>query len=106
TCSVACSYSSSNLGTFVPVYTPNCFEPPSSLGHFEDMCYPTNTSTNNNLYFTMSNANGNGVSKRYLREEEVRVLCDLGYSVSSTYTSLAASANYTYTGGSCNPPVI
>ena len=60
-CSAACIYSSSSTTSNIPVYTPNCFEPPSSLSHFEDMCYPTNTPTNNNLYFSMSNANEMGL---------------------------------------------
>jgi hypothetical protein len=90
----------------MPVYTPNCFEPPSSLSHFEDMCYPTNAPTNNNMYFTMSNANGAGVNKRFLRPEERKVLCDIGYTVAATYTSLAQGASTVYSGGACSGPPI
>jgi hypothetical protein len=68
----------------LPVYTSSCFEVGSSLAHFEDECYPTSTPGNDN-YFTMSNATGMGVYKRFLKPEERRVLCDLGYRVNSTY---------------------
>jgi hypothetical protein len=105
TCSVACQYSSANVPT-MSIYTPNCFEPGSSLSHFEDMCYPNNNSSNNNLYFTMSNSNGNGVNKRYLKQEERNVLCDLGYTVATTYTSSAMSATTAYSGGLCTSPAI
>lgn len=104
-CTIACKYSSGLIPN-MPVYTPNCFEPPSSLSHFEDMCYPTNTPATNNLYFTMSNANGAGTNKRFLKQEERNVLCDLGYTVSTTYTSMAAGAATVYAGGQCNPPNI
>lgn len=101
TCLTACNYNSANLPN-MPVYTPDCFEPASSLSHFEDMCYPVPNPSNNNLYFTMSNANGFGINKRFLQEEERKVLCDLGYSVNVTYTSTALNATKNYnTGGSC-----
>ena len=113
-CSDACIYASGNL-TYMPVYTPACFEPPSSLSHFEDMCYPTNNPLNNDQYFSMSNANGAGTSKRYLKPEERKVLCDLGYTVATTYTSNAYFGfgiltggvyTYTYSGSGCTPPNI
>lgn len=104
-CNVACKYNSTLIPN-MPVYTPNCFEAPSSLSHFEDMCYPANTpTTNNNQYFTMSNANGFGVNKRFLKQEERNVLCDLGYSVSASYTSLATGANTVYS-GACSSPIV
>ncbi|MCU0361069.1 MAG: T9SS type A sorting domain-containing protein [Bacteroidia bacterium] len=99
-CNVACEYSSS-LVPSMPIYNPNCFEPPSSLSHFEDMCYPTNTPSNNNMYFTMSNASATGSNKRFLKQEERNVLCDLGYTVITSYTSSALSATTAYTGGTC-----
>lgn len=77
----------------IEVYTPNCFEPGSSLSHFEDMCY-TNTygfPPGNNNYFSMCNAIGLGVTKRYLKHEERQVLCDIGYSVN---TEFGISPNY------------
>jgi len=104
-CATAIKYNS----VLVPntqVYTPDCFEPSSSLSHFEDMCYPANTASNNNLYFAMSNANVPGVNKRFLQPEEKNVLCDLGYTVTNTYTSNAASASYTYSGGTCISPQV
>ena len=105
-CNVACKYISTLIPN-MPVYTPNCFEAPSSLSHFEDMCYPANTpTTNNNQYFTMSNANGAGVNKRFLRQEERNVLCDLGYTVGTTYTSAAVGASTIYSGGACAGPVV
>lgn len=84
--------------TSVPVYTPNCFEPPSSLSHFEDQCY---SSGGNNTYFTMSNANGTGVTKRFLTSEERSVLCDIGYQTETTYGSTAWLNYKNYTGESC-----
>ncbi len=104
TCNWACIYVGSNP-TNVPVYTPNCFEPPSSLSHFEDLCYP-NPPAGNDLYFTMSNANGAGVNKRFPKQEERNVLCDLGYTVAPTYTSTAPSASANYTVAPCAGPNI
>ncbi len=104
-CGTAIKYVSGNLPN-MPVYTPNCFEPPSSLSHFEDMCYPTNTPANNNTYFVMSNANGPGVTKRYLKPEERLVLCDIGYTVNTIYNTPAVAGSTTYVGGNCTPPLI
>jgi hypothetical protein len=104
-CPTAIRYKSALIGN-MPVYTPGCFENGSSLSHFEDMCYPSNTPSNNNQYFTMSNANGPGTNKRYLQAEEKNVLCNLGYTVINTFSSNAVAASYTYTGGTCsNSPV-
>jgi hypothetical protein len=109
TCSLSITYSGSSN---VPVYTPTCFEPPSSLSHFEDICQVppgfsttcTATPTNNNLYYVMSNANGVGdcFMKRYLKPEERLVLCDLGYSVTTTYGSTGNHTYATYTTGVCS----
>ncbi|MCC6373177.1 MAG: T9SS type A sorting domain-containing protein, partial [Bacteroidia bacterium] len=97
-CSVACKYNSSNVPN-VSVYTPGCFDGGGgTCSHFEDMCYPNNTPTNNNQYFIMSNATNVSVIRRYLKNEERKVLCDLGYSVTTTYTSLATNASHTYSG--------
>lgn len=77
----------------IEVYTPNCFELGSSLSHFEDMCY-INTygfPNGNNNYFSMCNAIGQGVTKRFLKHEERQVLCDIGYSVN---TEFGISPNY------------
>jgi hypothetical protein len=125
TCSVAVQYSSST--TNIKVYTPNCWEPASSLSHFEDMCN-TNTFTPtapnnctptpsspgvNNLYFSMSNSIGWDPCyvKRYLKEEERLVLCNLGYSVAGVYSSVSgalisgASNSHTYS-TFCTPTII
>ena len=85
------------------VYTPNCFEPPSSLSHLEDQCHLPNN-YGNNLYYVMSNANGSGstFTKRYLKEEERKVLCDLGYNTGTIYGNNLYPANqYTYTASAC-----
>lgn len=87
----------------IPVYTPDCFERGSSLSHFEDMCYPTVNAANNNQYFLMSNVTPLSAVKRYPKEEEKKVLCDIGYSVDVSYVSPAVGANFTYTSGACNP---
>lgn len=115
TCSIAARYISPNVN--VAVYTPLCYEIGSSMSHFEDMCsVPASFSSvatcsvsppgiYNNLYYVMSNANGTGncYVKRQLKPEERYVLCDLGYSVNTTYTSSAASptisSGYTVTTG-------
>lgn len=117
-CSLSAQYISPNIQ--VKVYTPNCYETGSSLSHFEDMCgltatvdlgcaTNTNVSLNNNLYYVMSNAIGSGICyvRRHPKNEERSVLCDLGYSVNSTYGSnLVAGSTYTYSGGNCNGPGI
>lgn len=104
----------------IPIYTPSCFEPPSSLSHFEDQCYlppgfPLAMGTaSNNQYFAMSNTavagpysatTNPGALKRYPTPEERQVLCDIGYSVNSSYGS-AANLNYKeYSGGACGESV-
>ncbi len=85
------------------VYTPDCFEPPSSLSHLEDQCHAP-APYGNNLYYCMSNANGTGSAymKRYLKPEERIVLCDIGYKVNTTYgNTLYAANNYNYGGSQC-----
>lgn len=99
-CATALEYFSSNLTTHQKVYTYDCFTGASSLSHFEDACAPTNVG--NNSYFVMSNANGAGVTKRHLQQEESRVLCDLGYQVNSSYGSGSVwGSSHTYTGSAC-----
>lgn len=99
-CASAIIYKGSSYN--VPVYTPACFEGGSSLSHFEDMCYPVANPANNNQYFAMSNAAAS-ISKRYLKPAERSVLCDLGYTVSSTYTSNAVGATFAYSSAVCSP---
>ncbi|WP_317896835.1 T9SS type A sorting domain-containing protein [Aurantibacillus circumpalustris] len=109
-CGTAVQYSSAAVTA--TVYTPFCWEPGSSLCHFEDMCtHPsgttvcTGTAGNwNNFYFDMVNATGMGSCyiKRYLKDEERFVLCDLGYSVNGVNSSTVSSANYSYSAGSCS----
>ena len=88
----------------VPVYTPTCFEPGSSLSHFEDMLYPTCASPyGNDNYFVLSNAITTGKTKRYLRPEERNVLCDIGYNVNTTFgTDTTSNGFYNYGGTACN----
>jgi hypothetical protein len=73
----------------IPIYTPICFEVGSSLSHFEDTNFTPPTGfgfiTGNDLYFTMSNANGMGTNKRYPKREERLALLELGYSVSNSF---------------------
>lgn len=85
----------------VPVYTPDCYEDGASLAHFEDMCYPPPPNpSNNDQYFVMA---GQGPLKRFLKEEERKVLCNLGYSVAATYgTPTYSTTQKTYTAGVCN----
>jgi hypothetical protein len=99
------------------VYTSNCWEPSSSLAHFEDQwqvpaTFISSSSLNppltNDQYFVMSNATlsgpvstNPGAVKRYPRPEERQVLCSLGYNVDNTYGSAAANNVYNYTGSAC-----
>jgi|GEM_PF-1969336 len=102
TCSLTARYASPTQT--IALYTPDCFENASSLSHFEDMCStsffspPNGTSCTpvpafsagfNNLYYAMANSSSTGMcyTKRHLRDEERQVLCDIGYSVASTYSS-------------------
>lgn len=103
-CGTAIKYLSPSTSS-VPVYNPNCYETGSSLSHFEDMCYPSPVAYGNDAYFVMCNQINPGSSKRYIREEERKVFCDMGYPVNSVYASPAFSANTTYTYG-CNAPNI
>lgn len=104
----ACTVAAMYVGaTNVQLYTPNCFEGPSSLSHFEDQCFinsGTGSPYGNNLYFNMSNANGTGVTftKRFLKPEERLVLCDLGYNVNTTYGNSVNYNDYNYGGAVCS----
>jgi len=96
----------------VPVYTPTCFESGSSLSHFEDELYPScSTAYGNDSYFVMSNANGNGVTKRFLKPEERNALCDLGYAVNTIYGVSGTKINgnntfYDYGGSMCDGIIV
>ncbi|WP_177734728.1 T9SS type A sorting domain-containing protein [Flavobacterium inviolabile] len=84
----------------VPVYTPTCFEPGSSLSHFEDQLYPTCTSPyGNDAYFVLSNNINKGITKRYLKNEERKTLCDIGYNVKTTFGSSTTSSGFINYGG-------
>jgi hypothetical protein len=81
-CGSAILYTGSST---VPVYTPTCFERPSSLSHFEDQCIGSPNGNNNNAHFVMTDTSPFTIIKRYPKLEERNVLCDLGYTVSNTY---------------------
>ena len=87
----------------IPVYTPQCYETDRSLSHFEDMCYnnPYGFPNGNNNYFTMSNINGYGVTKRHLTTEERQTLCDIGYALKNNYATGSFNA-FNYPTGSCS----
>lgn len=80
TCASALRYK--NGATDVPIFTPNCYEAGSSFSHFEDSCIPPFV---NNGYFVMSDRIGTGGMKRYPKPEERNVLCDIGYTVGTTF---------------------
>lgn len=104
TCTSAVRYMSSSVN--VPVNTPPCFGGGTSLSHFDDYCYTptgyanscsvsaTPANTFNDMYFVMSDGAGKGTCgiKRYLKEEEKLVLCDMEYSVNATYSSYSGAA--------------
>ncbi|MFT3794768.1 PKD domain-containing protein [Flavobacterium sp.] len=99
---VAMKYVSGAVNSLV--YTPPCFEMGSSLSHFEDEC-----TQGNDAYFVMSNQTPLGVSKRYLKDEERKVLCDLGYSVNGVY-GVASQASqqiyYNYNTSACSGIIV
>jgi hypothetical protein len=86
------------FGQNIPVYTPGCFETAMSLSHLEDQCFPTDTVYGNNLYFLMSNVNGTGSTgtKRWPRNEEHEILCELGYSVAGSYGPQSSTYYHEY----------
>lgn len=103
TCSDAIYYSGS---VTVPVYTPDCYEKGSSLSHFEDQCYvplPL-VAPQNDLYYAMSNGTGSGSNyfKRYLKPEERKVFCDLGYTVNNTFGSTVNQNYFNYATSMCS----
>ncbi len=83
-------------------YSPSTFAPPSSLSHLEDICH-TPTAFSNDQYYVMSDANGTGATfmKRYLKSEERKVLCDIGYKVNTTYGNNANLNFFNYGGSTC-----
>jgi hypothetical protein len=83
-------------------YTPSVFATPSSLSHLEDMCH-TPTSYPDDEYYVMSNSNNTGATfmKRYLKTEERKVLCDIGYTVNTTYGNAANLNFFNYGGSTC-----
>lgn len=104
----SCSNAIKYVGTSaIPVYTPNCFESASSLSHFEDQCIGSPNGNNTNAYFVMTDANGTGVTKRFLKPEERNTLGDIGYRLNITYgnntTALNSYKNY---GGSITTGVL
>jgi len=93
--------------TVVPVYTPNCFNSLSSLSHFEDTHFPNCNTSNpiygNDNYFLMCNSGNSGMTRRFLKSEERLALCDIGYSVNSTYgSSSTANGFINYGAVTCN----
>jgi hypothetical protein len=102
-CATAIKY----VGTLntIPVYNPACFEIGSSLSHLEDECF-INSGGNtygNDLYFVMSNGNGFGVTKRFLKPEEKNTLCDIGYNLKNTFgQSYTFNGTCTYAATSCS----
>jgi hypothetical protein len=111
TCSLAAQF----VGTSTfNVYTPDYYETGASLAHFEDICSGNYTGTctsspgNNNLYFVMANFLGSGSCfvKRFLKDEERNVLCDLGYTVSANYgSSVVPGSIKNYSTGTCSPTI-
>jgi hypothetical protein len=94
TCTTAIKFVATST---VPVYTTNCFEPGSSISHFEDLCVTPNV---NDAYFTMSNANGTGITKRFLKFQERNALGDIGYKLNTTYgNNTTAVGSYNNYGG-------
>lgn len=99
--STICNNAIKFVGTnSVPVYTPICFEPGSSLSHFEDQCVAPNI---NDAFFVTSNAIFSGTTKCYLKPKERAALCDIGYNVNTTFgSSTTVNGFYNYGGTACS----
>lgn len=102
TCPNSVLYISSASSLTVPVTTCACWQAGTSLSHFEPTCYPPGNPYGTSNYFVMAPAQQYAIAKRHLAEEEKKVLCDLGYSVSASYVSPVSGAPFTYTSGACN----
>ena len=74
-------------------FTPSSFSNGSSLSHLEDICH-TPTPYALGTYYVMNSGTTAGIMKRFLKQEERDVLCDLGYNTNNTYGN---TANFTYT---------
>ena len=83
-------------------HTPSAFTNASSLSHLEDICHQPNPYSNNE-YYAMSNTIGTGPSymKRFLKQEERKVLCDIGYKVNTSYGNVNNLSYYNYGGNVC-----
>lgn len=84
------------------VYSSNPFSGGSSLSHFEDLCHSPNTYSENS-YYLMSKSSLNMITggfylKKYPKDEERIVLCNLGYRVNNVFGSTNANNLYTYQG--------
>lgn len=83
-------------------HTPSAFTNASSLSHLEDICHQPNPYSNSE-YYAMSNTIGTGPSymKRFLKQEERKVLCDIGYKVNTSYGNVNNLSYYNYGGNVC-----
>jgi len=85
-------------------YTPSSFDPGSSLSHLEDLCHlPVGTGYADDQYYLMSNSGSFGplFMKRFLKPEERRVLCDIGYKVNTTCGNSTNLTYVNYGGSQC-----
>ena len=99
--STVCAHALQFVGTStLNIYTPNCWEAGSSVSHFEDECPPI---SNNNGYYAMANAAPYGAIQRFLRPEERHALCDIGYTVNTSFGDPSnVNLNYaSYSGSVC-----
>jgi|GEM_PF-1847832 len=85
-------------------YTPSLYASGSSLSHMDDPCHsPTSYTTGG--YYVMSYATSPGISKRYYKDEERAILCNLGYSVGTVFGTPTYSLSYNNYGGSACPGI-
>ena len=82
----------------VPVFRPDCYQPESSLSHFEDdpSCFIHTPSTTNDGYFLMSNGINTGSTKRFMQAEERLALCRIGYQVKGVFGNTLNNNLYNY----------
>ena len=88
-----------NNNVSIPTYTPDCYERPSSFSHFSNQCYtPLNTTD----FFVMNSGLGQGVNRRTISNEERNTLCDIGFSLNTTFGNSSTLNFFNYQTTVCN----
>ncbi len=81
------------------VYSSPPFNNGSSLSHFEDLCHSSGVLPDNSYYLMANssvNSQGGYFAHRFPKNEERKVLCELGYRVNNTFGSSISNNTFTY----------